>query len=528
MAVFLDADEPGVKHGRLVARLAIEAGATEVRIVGMPNGCKDVTEFVETGGTREQIAELIEAAPVVTAVDVADAEATSDYAASKAELQKRFCVIKKGWLLYDKLTGQQVDLHTFKNLAAAIYKYTDLDGKEKSTAIRWLADAEHEQYESIVNTPGTAPTGCLNIFGGFAITEANQGDVSWWAKALDHVIPHKEIRDEIERILAYPLAHPDSWKIFQVPVLSGDHGLGKDIIPEAICAIIGERHSIRLTNEHVKSQYDGWLKDALFVVFEELSTDRSVANKLKKLVTSPTHELNPKYGKQLSIRNYTNSFINSNDKMPIYIGANSERRYLHYVSAAEPMPEAMASQFVARLSDPAALSALLWHFRYGVNYEGFNPRAPAMKTQDFYELADDISLSDVDRWVQRLIDNPPEVLSQSDIWQANDIAAFLPDEHRRGPGSETALTRSMGALRFRDQIQYFGLISVQGAKLRLWAVRNGPEWKAKGNAAVAAEYARMHPEVGRKPKRVKYDRPEVGAVDAALLAQITTDASRSN
>ena len=92
VAVFHDADEPGEKHGRLVARLAIEAGATEVRIVGMPDGCKDVTDFVETAGTREQIAELIEAAPVVTAVDVADAETTSDYAASKAKLEQRFCV----------------------------------------------------------------------------------------------------------------------------------------------------------------------------------------------------------------------------------------------------------------------------------------------------------------------------------------------------------------------------------------------------------------------------------------------------
>jgi hypothetical protein len=456
-----------------------------------------------------------------------DTESIS-YQASKVKLEQRFCVISNGWGIYDKTTGQQVDLYTLKTLAAAPFKYTDADGKERSTALRWLADETHEQYTSLILTPGAVPANHLNIFKGFAINEAAQGDVTWWKDLLSYVIPDKVVRDEIERALTWGLAHPDQWKTYQVPVIIGDHGIGKDLIGEFICAIIGERHSARLTNEHVKSQFDGFLKDALFVKFEELSTDRSVSNKVKKWTTSPTHELNPKYGKPIIVPNRTNFFGTSNDKMPIYIGSNSERRYLIYGSPAETMPEPMVAALVARLSDPAALSALLFHIRHGINFEGYNPRAPAMKTEAFYELADSTSLSDIDRWVQRLIDNPPEPLGQSDIWQSSEVAPFLPDEHRRGPGSETALTRSMGALRFRHQIQYFGLISVQGAKLRLWAVRNGPEWKAKGNGAVAAEYARMHPEVGRKQKRAKYDRPEIGPVDAAPLAQLAADPSRSN
>jgi hypothetical protein len=62
----------------------------------------------------------------------------------------------------------------------------------------------------------------------------------------------------------------------------------------------------------------------------------------------------------------------------------------------------------------------------------------------------------------------------------------------------------MRSLRFKAHIRYFGLVSVKGEKLRLWAVRNGPEWEQRGNAAVAAEYLREHPEVGQAYKAPKY------------------------
>jgi hypothetical protein len=296
---------------------------------------------------------------------------------------------------------------------------------------------------------------------------------------------------------------PGQVEDFSDPGDHGGSGIGKDTIGEFICAIVGERHCARLTNADVKSQFDGFLKDALCVKFEELSTDRSVSNKIKKWTTSPTHVLNPKFGRPVTVQNLTNFFISSNERMPLYISSNAERRYLIYDSPAPVMPTPVAEMLVARQGDPAELSKLLWHARHVVNFEGYNPHAPAMKTEAFYELADNTSLSDVDRWVQRLIDNPPAPLGESDIWQSSEMEGLMPDAARRGLGPETSLTRSMGSRRFRHDIQYLGLISVRNAKLRLWAVRNGPEWKAKGNAAIAAEYARQHPEVGQK-KRAKY------------------------
>ena len=245
-------------------------------------------------------------------------------------------------------------------------------------------------------------------------------------------------------------------------------------------------HVRRITNESVELPYDGWLKDALFVKAEELSTDRKVANKLKKWITSPTHVLNPKCERQIEIPNCTNFFISSNDVMPIYIGAETERRYLVYESPANTMPDDMATRLWAKVEDPEALSAVLFRAMFRLNYTDWNPHAPAMKTPSFYELTNETSLSDIDRFVQSLIDG--EVLPRSDIWELSDIEAALPNQ-LQGKGAQTALMRSLKQIRFREHVAKLGnQIKVDGRPRRLWAVRNGRTWKQSENSDVVAEF----------------------------------------
>ena len=423
-----------------------------------------------------------------------------DYAIVKSKIEERYCIIENGWPIFDRKTGQTVTPYTFLHVAAAHFTYSDANGNSRSAAERWLKDASRHTYERLVLDPGTTPAGCLNLFTGFAVDRAAEGDTRWWVEHLSRLIPDAAIRHEVECILAWGFAHPERWKVHKGVVLIGAHGTGKDQTGEAVCRIIGDRHVARITSEHINSAYDGWLKDALFVKVEESSTDRSVANKMKKWVTSPTHIINPKCDRQLEIPNRTNFFITSNDVMPIYVGSDTERRWLVVKSPAEPMPREMADGLAEKLSDRVALSALLYRFKHQVNFDGFSPHAAAMKTDAFYELANDTSLSDLDRWVQRLIDCPDEALGSSEIWQARELACCLPDELKRRGGYETALTRSMGSLRFGEHIRRLGLISVAGAKLNLWAVRRGPYWQQQGSAAVAAEYIRTHPTIVRKPK----------------------------
>jgi len=437
-----------------------------------------------------------------------------DYAIKKTELEKQFCIISDGHYVYDHVRSQTVSTYAFTHVAASQYEYVDINGKARSVAERWLKDLGRLTYERVVLDPAGTPVGCLNLFKGFAVTQAVEGDTGWWDGSeglLMHVIPDETVRVAIERTLAWPFANPKQWKVFHAPVITGAHGIGKDQLTEAICRLIGEHHVKRIDGTHIASPYDGFLANALFVKVEEADVGRSGANKVKRWITSPTHVLNPKCDRQIKIVNNTNFAFSSNDVNPMFIGSDTERRYLVYESPADPMSEKMANLVAAKVSDPVALSALLYRFKHQVNFEGFSPHAPAMKTKAFFDLANDTSLSDVDRFVDRMINNPDGKLRTSDIWRAADITEAMPEELRRRPGAETALTRAMGSLRFKDHIRRIGLVSVKGDKLRLWAVRNGPKWEQRGSAAVAAEYLRANPQTGQEYKAPKYTHSSAGS-----------------
>lgn len=74
VVILPDNDPPGEAHARDVARRLLP-GAAAVQIVRLPGlpSKGDLSDWLATGGTREELGELVQAAPVLTAVDVGDA-----------------------------------------------------------------------------------------------------------------------------------------------------------------------------------------------------------------------------------------------------------------------------------------------------------------------------------------------------------------------------------------------------------------------------------------------------------------------
>ena len=65
VTVICDADAPGVDHGRSVAE-GLRSIARQVRLIEALPQAKDLSAWVELGGTREQLLQLIAEAPRVT------------------------------------------------------------------------------------------------------------------------------------------------------------------------------------------------------------------------------------------------------------------------------------------------------------------------------------------------------------------------------------------------------------------------------------------------------------------------------
>jgi hypothetical protein len=66
LAVMCDADAPGMDHGRHAAT-SLAGIAGKIKFIEALHMAKDLSEWVEHGGTREQLLELVREAPVFTA-----------------------------------------------------------------------------------------------------------------------------------------------------------------------------------------------------------------------------------------------------------------------------------------------------------------------------------------------------------------------------------------------------------------------------------------------------------------------------
>ena len=70
IAIIADADAPGLAHARDVARSSVGVAAS-VKLIEVLPQAKDLTEWVELGGTREALLKLIARSPELAAADVA-------------------------------------------------------------------------------------------------------------------------------------------------------------------------------------------------------------------------------------------------------------------------------------------------------------------------------------------------------------------------------------------------------------------------------------------------------------------------
>jgi hypothetical protein len=71
VTIIADSDPAGVLHARDVARDSVGVAAAVKLIEALPGRAKDLTEWVERGGTREQLQRIIAETPALTAADVA-------------------------------------------------------------------------------------------------------------------------------------------------------------------------------------------------------------------------------------------------------------------------------------------------------------------------------------------------------------------------------------------------------------------------------------------------------------------------
>ena len=347
VAIIPDNDDVGRAHAHDVARNLHEL-TSGVKIINLP-GLQikgDISDWLESGGTPDQLRSLMEAAPEWDPAQVPVTEPAPNTSISKTNpigsLNQRHAVVMLGGKccvmneVVDPVFGRpDVTFSStldFKNYYGnKTTKIETEDGPVKVPIAKlWLSSPERRQYEGIVFSPGREVNGFYNLYRGLA-TKPVQGD---WSLMRKHI--WEVISDHNEEVFNYLIAWMS--RLVQDPggerpgtsiVLRGKQGTGKGCFVSQFGEIFGS-HFLHITNpSHLVNRFNQHLKDALLVFVDEAlwAGDRTAEGILKGMVTENYFMCEAKGRDAFPVKNHVHLMIASNSQWVIPAGLE-ERRFM--------------------------------------------------------------------------------------------------------------------------------------------------------------------------------------------------------
>lgn len=300
--------------------------------------------------------------------------------------------------------------------------------------------------------------------------EACEGDSRPLAEFLEYLVPAKEERIHLEKMIAWTVRNPGQKLGHALLLQSKKHGIGKTTAIEIWRELLGSKNTRKTNSDEMAGDYQSYLANTLFVVTEELSLGSGIQfyNKLKDLITGETAVVNEKHIKQKEVPNYANFAFLSNLDVPLLIEQN-DRRFFVVESPAETRNGDYWIEFYAWWK--SNLGIIKHHFE-SIDLSAFNPHAPPpdtpakerLKRQSETPLVQELrSLLEESKWP-----------FSGDIFTLEEVRTAL---YRRGHRRETQnkLMSALGELGCKAYKQHrLG----NGVKASLWACRNVEKWSA--------------------------------------------------
>src|SRR5262249_40013679 len=287
----------GQDHAAKIAhRLSKIAG--RVRVV-MFEQAKDLSAWVEAGGTREQLDALIEQAPnalerprdeadeeakraEAEAAAKAAAEAKAERSQLLAELNAENCVVLDGArtmvLRFEEIEhsagGESyiyrvpTFLRFYDFLNPYLNRFVDTGAKKPpSLGQWWLTHRRRRQYRGVIFRPAGPPIikGRLNLWTGWGV-EPKEGDWSLLRRHIREVLAdfNEAVYQYIINWIAWSVQNPGQQAEVAL-VFIGDRGIGKGTLGKALCKIFGKQHSLHLSSpEHLTGRFNAHLRQCCF------------------------------------------------------------------------------------------------------------------------------------------------------------------------------------------------------------------------------------------------------------------------
>jgi hypothetical protein len=352
----------------------------------------------------------------------------------------------------------------------------------KYTAKEWLEWPHRLELRAPAYVPGQpsiTADGDYNTWTGWA-TEPRKGSVQPWQDLLAMLMSDAKAEHTVwlRQWFAYPLAFPGT-KLYTAIIMWGVvQGTGKTLLGDTMRRIYGRNYR-NVTNNDLLSQYNDWVAGHQFIVGDEISTGnkRGMTDSLKDTITREHATVNLKYRPQYTVKDCNNYYFTSNHPDAFFIEDHDRRYFVHEVTAPTASPEFYA-RYLKWLDAEGGASQLFHYFLNEVDLTDFDPKGRAPETLAKREMMRD-GKSDIGDWVARLKESPDSVLKDRSgrvlthaLWTSQDLL-HLYDPELRSKVTANGLSRELKSAGFRRVASGNNTIMVDGARTRLWALRNG-------------------------------------------------------
>lgn len=213
----------------------------------------------------------------------------------------------------------------------------------------------------------------INIFTGFEITAISDSELpdmllslkdaylkcQSFIDLLRHLCgDEKEAFGWLIRWLAYPLQNKGAKMATSILMHGNIHGAGKSLFFGGIMEKIYTKYHVTLDQRDLESQYNDWADQVLFLLFEEISNNKTkhgMMGFIKHLITGSTLSIHQKFMSSMRQANHMNCVFLSNHTQPLPIEENDRRFLVLYPKSI--VPQKLLDQVVSDLKDHEVIEA---------------------------------------------------------------------------------------------------------------------------------------------------------------------------
>jgi putative DNA primase/helicase len=295
-------------------------------------------------------------------VDISDvqrmaAAAQAEGSGGLADALARYIYLFPSSTAWDTQTRSQVALADLRNAIADCYD-------------QWLKHPRRRnvQKENLVFDPTQqVPVGeYINTFKGLPLTPVNNEDL---CRNMRHMLwclcnKDNEIFTWLCCWLAFPLQHVGAKMQTAVLMHSRVHGSGKSFFFDGVMRGVYGEYCKTFGQAELESQYNDWISQALFGVFEEVlsrSQRYSHTGTIKQMITGQKVRINQKYMQGWEESNHMNCVFLSNEVEPLPVEP-SDRRLL-VIWPEEKLLDQLQTGVDAELKAGGAAAFMGWLLR---------------------------------------------------------------------------------------------------------------------------------------------------------------------